>query len=263
MFKKILVVGAAGLLIAAVLTQTKVGKHLTRQWDRAEQYLENQIPPEEEVARIKKEVASLDRDIDKAKGSLAEENVEVRYLSKKVDDLRAATEKSRTAVEARGRSLKEATDTRFVKSDGRSIEFGTAKGQLADEVRRHNTLEKEFKANEKMLAVRERTRTMAEQHLQALITEKAQLESDVLDLEALIKQVKVEQVQSKYQNDGTRMARVKEDLAKLKKRIEVQREKLIITKKVDPDSVEHKSVDEILADLDRKAEATGDQLGQK
>ena len=40
------------------------------------------------------------------------------------------------------------------------------------------------------------------------------------DLEALIKQVKIEQVQSKYQSDGTRMAQVKEDLAKLKKNVE-------------------------------------------
>lgn len=263
MFKKILVVGAAGLLIAAVLTQTKVGKHLTRQWDRAEAYLENQIPPEEEIARIKKDVATLDRDIEKAKGDLALENVEVRELSDKVGDLRARTEKSRTAVEARGRMVKEATDTRFVKWDGRPIDFTKAKEMLADEVRNHKALEKQFTSTEKMLTVHERTRSLAEKHLQALISEKAQLESQVTDLDALIKEVRIEQVQSKYQNDGTRMARVKEDLAKLKKRIAVQREKLNLTKKWDPNSVENKSVDEILAELDSKSEkAAEDQLGQ-
>ena len=263
MFKKILVVGAAGLLIAAVLTQTKVGKHLTRQWDRAEQYLENQVPPEEEIARIKKEVASLDRDIDKAKGDLALENVEVRELTEKVSELRARTEKSRSAVEARGRMVKEATDTRFVKWDGRPIDFSRAKQMLAEEVKSHRNLEDQFRANEKMLAAHEQTRSLAEKHLQALISEKAQMESAVTDLEALIKQVKIEQVQSKYQNDGTRMARVKEDLAKLKKRIAVQREKLNLHKKWDPNSVENKSVDEILAELDGKGEkAAADQLGQ-
>ncbi|HKA07742.1 MAG TPA: hypothetical protein VKD71_10830, partial [Gemmataceae bacterium] len=92
MCKKVLIVGAAGLLIAAVLTQTKVGKHLSRQWDKAEQYLENQVPPEEEVARIKKEVASLNGDIDKAKGDLAFENVECRELTDKVSGLRTQTE---------------------------------------------------------------------------------------------------------------------------------------------------------------------------
>jgi peptidoglycan hydrolase CwlO-like protein len=262
MFKKIAIVGAAGLLTAAVLTQTKVGSYLSHQWDRAERQLESKIPPEDEVRRIKHEVAGLDKEIDKAKGSLAEENVEVRYLTKKVEELRSQTEKSRTAVEAKGKALKEATDTRFVRFDGQRMDISKAKEILATDVAAHKSLDKEYKANEKMLAVRERTRTMAEQHLQALITEKAQLESDVLDLEALIKQVKVEQVQSKYQNDGTKMARVKEDLAKLKKRIEVQREKLHLTKKWDRDSVENKSVDEILAGLDGKDEKV-DQTAQK
>ena len=61
-----------------------------------------------------------------------------------------------------------------------------------------------------MLAVRERTRDLAEQHLQALITQKAELEAAVIELEADIKLAKIEQVESKYQNDGTRMAEVKE-----------------------------------------------------
>jgi peptidoglycan hydrolase CwlO-like protein len=259
MCKKFLIVGAAGLLIAAVLTQTKAGKYLTHQWDRAEKHFDSKIPPEEEIARIKNDVASLDKEIDKAKGSLAEENVECRLLTQKVSDLRTQTEKSRAYVEARGKTLKEATDTRFVKWDGRTVDVSKAKEDLAADVKRHNALEGQFKSNEKMLAVRERTRTMAEQHLQALITEKSQLESDVVDLEALIKQVKIEQVQSKYQNDGTKMAQVKEDIAKLKKRIEIQREKLKINKSVgDINSVEHKSVDEILADLDRKSEKASD-----
>jgi hypothetical protein len=49
------------------------------------------------------------------------------------------------------------------------------------------------------------------------------------------------------------MAKVKKDLTELRKRIEVQREKLRLSKKWDPESVENKSVDEILADLDTKA----------
>jgi len=88
MFKKVAIVGAAGLLTAAVLTQTKVGSYLSHQFDRAERHLESKVPPEDELRRIKHEVAGLDKEIDKAKGSLAEENVEVRYLTKKVDELR-------------------------------------------------------------------------------------------------------------------------------------------------------------------------------
>ena len=161
MFKKIAIVGAAGLLTAAVLTQTKVGSYLSHQFDRAERHLESKIPPDEEIRRIKHDVASLDKDIDKAKGSLAEENVEVRYLAKKVEELRAQNEKSRTAVVARGQLVKDSAESQVVKWEGRNISHSKAKELLALEVSAHKSLEKEFKANETMLAVRERTREMA------------------------------------------------------------------------------------------------------
>ena len=250
MFKKIAFVGAVGLLTAAVLTQTKVGSYLGHQFDRAEKHFESKIPPEEEVRRIKHEVGNLDKDIAKAKSALAQENVEVRHLTTKVSELRAQTEKSRAAVEARGRQIKEAGDTQYVKVDGQRVDVNKAKELLVVEVAAHKNLEKQLKAAESKLTIKQRTRAMAERHLQALITEKAELETAVAGLEADIQMVKAEQVESKYQNDGTRMAKVKQDLATLKKRVEVAREELRLSKKFDETSVEAKSVDEILAGLD-------------
>jgi peptidoglycan hydrolase CwlO-like protein len=252
MCKKIAIVGAAGLLIAAVLTQTHVGSYLRHHLDRADKYLESQVPPEEEVARIKTEVANLDRDIDRARGSVAEERVEAKLVKGRVADKQTQVENSRAIVEARGKMLKEASQNKLVKWDSREVSYDRAKELLQSQVKAHKTLEGELKALETMVAVRERTRDLAEQHLQALVTQKSELEAAVTELEADIKMAKIEQVQSKYQNDGTRMAEVKESLAKLKKRIEVQREKLALAKQYEKSGVENKSVDEIMAELDAK-----------
>ena len=84
------------------------------------------------------------------------------------------------------------------------------------------------------------------------MTQKAELETAVTELDSDIKVAKIEQVESKYQNDGSRMAEVKERLAKLRKRIEIQREKLALAKQYDGSSVENKSVNEIMAELDAK-----------
>jgi len=252
MLKKVFVVGAAGLLVAAVLTQTKVGNLAWGWLDRAERHLDSKIKPDEEIRRIKKEVGNLDKDVETAKGNLAEEIVEVKYLTKRTDELRVAVETSRKAVEARRAVF--AGDDKFVKWDNKTISVANAKDRLAAEVANHKSLEKEFKAQETMLAVRERSKTLAEQHLQALVAQKAELEAAVSELEADIKLAKIEQVESKYQNDGTRMAQVKKDLTDLRKRIEIQREKLALSKKIDPKSAENKTVDEIFAALDEKAE---------
>jgi peptidoglycan hydrolase CwlO-like protein len=262
MCKKIAIVGAAGLLIAAVLTQTHVGGYLRHQFDRADKYLESKVPPEEELARIKTEVGRLDKDIDEARSSLATEIVEVKDLKRKVDDRRTAVETSRAAVEARGKMLKEAGSSKLITWDNnRQISYDRAKELLQAQVKSHKSLETDLKAHETMLAVRERTRDLADQQLRAMVAQKSDLEAAVTELEADIKMAKIEQVQSKYQNDGTRMAEVKESLAKLKKRIEIQREKLALAKQYDPSGAENKTVDEIMAELNAKE--TPDQSAHK
>ena len=251
MFKKVAIVGAAGLLAAAVLTQTHVGGYLRHQFDRADKYLENQVPPEEEVARIKVEVGNLDKDIDRARGSVAEERVEAKLVKGRVEEKRTQVDNSRAIVEARGKMLKEAGQNKLVKWDSREVSYDRAKELLQSKVFAQKALEKEYDSLKSMLSARERTRDLAEQHLQALVTQKSELEAAVTELEADVKMAKIEQVQSKYQNDGTRMAEVKESLAKLKKRIEVQREKLNIAKQYDKSGVEDKSVDEIMKELEQ------------
>lgn len=251
MLKKVAIVGAAGLLAATVLSNTKVGSYACAWVDRAEKRIEASVPPEEEVRRIKSEVNKLDRDIDRAKGSLAEEVFEVRYLKGRVDELRVQVDKSRGIVEMRAKMLKDNSDTKFVKWDGREISYTRGKELLANEVRAFKNMETEFKAEETKLATHQRTRELAEQLLQSLVSQKAEMEAAVTELEAAIKIARIEQVESKYQNDGTRMAEIKESIKALHKRLDVQREKLALTKKIDSrSSVENKSVDEIMAEID-------------
>jgi hypothetical protein len=252
MCKKIAIVGAAGLLIAAVLTQTHVGSYLRHHLDRADKYLESQVPPEEEVARIKAEVASLDKDIDRARGSVAEERVEAKLAKIRVEEKRTQVANSRAAVDALAKTIKESGSAKLIKFDTREMPFDRAKEMLQSKVTAHKALEGELKSWETMVAVRERTRDLAEEHLQALVTQKTELERAVTELEADIKVARIEQVKSKYQNDGTRMAEIKDSVAKLQKRIAVMREKLDLAKKYDASSVENKSVDEIMAELEAK-----------
>lgn len=259
MCKKIAVVGAAGLLIAAVLTQTHVRGYLRHQFDRADKYLESQVPPEEEVARIKTEVANLDKDIDRARGSVAEERVEAKLLKSRVAEKQTQVENSRAAVEALAKNLKESGSVKLIKIDSREVSFDRAKEMLQNRVIAHKTLEKEYDSLKTMLGVREKTRDLAEEHLQALVTQKAELEAAVTELDADIKVAKIEQVKSKYQNDGSRMADIKESVAKLKKRIAVMREKLDLAKKYDSTNVEDKTVDQIMAELEKKPEQTAEK----
>jgi hypothetical protein len=258
MLKKVAIVGAVGLLTAAVLTQTRLGHVATGWLDRAERHLESKIKPEDEIRRIKKEVSGLDKEIENARRSLAEETVEARLLTKKVDEIRVAKEGSRKAVEAR--RVLFGADEKFVKWDNKTIPVAAAKDLLAREIASHKALEQEYKSHVTMLDIRERSRSLAQDHVQALVAQKAEIEEAVTALEADIKLAKIEQVESKYQNDGSKLAQVKNDLTELRKRIEIQREYLAQSRKYTKDSVENKSVEEIFAELDSNV---GAQVGKK
>jgi len=220
---------------------------------RAEDKLESTIPAEDEVQRLKMEVSELEKEIKSAKNAVAEERVEAREQRKKVIDLAEQVKASKATLDARALALKAAEadkEVHFVKVDGRNVDFTAAKDALQNLVRSQNVLEKNLQSEESMLTSREKSRELAEQHMKALVSQKSELESILTEMEADIKQLKIEQIESKYQNDGTKMAEIKESIGKLKKKIAVQREKLNMSKKGDTSAVETKSVDQIMAELD-------------
>jgi len=263
MCKKILFVGAVGLLTAALLTQTKLGSHAKAWMHRAQDKLENSIPAEDEIQRLKMEVSELDNEIKAAKNAVAVERVEAREQRKKVGELAEQVKASRATLDARYATVKAAEgdkDTHFVKWDGRPVDLVKAKELLQNQVRTQKAMEKNLQSEETMMTVREKTRDLAEQHMNALVSQKSELEAVLTEMEADIKQLRIEQTESKYQNDGTKMAEVKESIAKLKKRIAIQREKLNLAKNYDTKAVENKSADEIMAELNS---ATKDSVGKK
>ena len=149
--------------------------------------------------------------------------------------------------------IKAASESDKIQWGFRTVGHNEAKELLMSEVQRHNDLKARFKSHEVALATQEQTREIIEQQLQEMLKQKDELYAAVGAMEADIKLAKVEQIRSKYQNDGSRMADVKSSLAELRKKILVQREKLKIHHNFDRSPAEGKSVDEILAGLDGNA----------
>jgi hypothetical protein len=110
---------------------------------------------------------------------------------------------------------------------------------------------------EKQLAHRERIKDTLEKQLDTMITQKQTLKNDIEAVEAEFKALQLQQMESKYQTDDSRLARIKESIHKLKKGAEVEREKLNLTQSTAEDrpvasESPTQSVDEILAPLSRK-----------
>ncbi|HEY8504845.1 MAG TPA: hypothetical protein VIL46_09705 [Gemmataceae bacterium] len=249
MVKKLLCFAAAVAVGGYLLSGTRVGSYVSTAYDRARKSVEESVPPEVELDRIRHEVAHLDKDIDKLKGQLAEEIVAVDMLSDEVADERVRLEQEEAFLRARGEELKNAAEN--VKLGGRLVSVDEAKEELSLAVDRHTRARAEFATKEKTLEVRTRTRDLVKKQLEALIRQKSELETAVAELEAELRLAELEQIESAYQDDNTRLSDVKQSLKDLKKRINVQREKLRLSATYDQDSAAHLSVDEILGRLNR------------
>ncbi len=250
MCKKLFTLAIVGLIGVYVVSETRVGDRFRAWADRMSKKWEKETTPEQELARIKKEVALLDKDVDKVKGDLAESNVNVRLLKTEVDELRTEVKDAEAAVRKHGDALKSASTNDRIQWGYRTVSYVDAKDLLQSEVRRFKDMKDRLKAREAALASQEETRDLVEQQLQEMLKQKEELTLAVAEMETAIKLANVEQIRSKHQNDGTRMAEIKKSLAELKKKIMVQREKLNIDAKVHRSPAENKSVEEILAEMD-------------
>lgn len=207
---------------------------------------EEAVPPEVELQRLRKEVAKLDGDIEAKQSELAEAIVAVETTEREVDDLSASVEGRRKALAARALEIKAAKE--FVKIDGELISVSKAKAKLDSDFKRWERSRSELNNSEHALQIQIRNRDMLRDHLDALVSQQREMQSAVEEMDSLLKQLELEQMQSQYQNDDSRLSGIKGDIQKLRQRVEVQRQKLKLAEEYAPES-SGASVDEMLEKL--------------
>lgn len=250
MCKKLIVLAVIGIVGVYVVNETRAGSHFKAWCGRIGDKLEKKVTPETELSRIRHEVGELDGDIGKVKGDLAEANVSVRLLRLEIDDLRKDVKTAETAVRKHGEVVKGASEDAQIQWGNRTVSYVNAKDLLMSEVKAYNGLKARLKSREQSLASQEQTRDLVEQQLQEMLRQKDELRAAVAEMDNEIKLAKVEQIRSKYQNDGSRMGDIKTSLAELRRRVMVQRENLRLTDTYSKSPASEKSVDEILAGID-------------
>jgi len=258
MCKKLLLVAVLGVAAFAALRGTKFFGYAKQEIESARTWVEDQVPVEKEIARLRREVTSLEKDRAKVADLLAKEIVDVRYLREDVESLRAVVKREDDELRERGAQLKSE-----VKAPNAKVKYGRsfvtaaeAKEMLKADVARHVVKTTSLHNQEKALAMREQNKETLEKQLDTLKRQKDDLTTQIDAFEANFRALQLEQMQSKYQTDSTRLAEIKDSLRNLQKKLDVERVKLNLTPRVQEEapagSASAESVDEILAPLDGK-----------
>jgi len=258
MLKKMVILGVIGFVAVTALGGTKLASYIRSEIKQARLDAEDSIPPEKEIARLRDEVKGLDKDIMTVVNQLAKERVGVNHLQADVKALAEKQSDEKDRLNGRAKAIKDAetgkTDgPQFVMFGKRKLSIDDAKAELKADVKRHATNQKSLDTMEQVLEQRIKTRDTLEKQLETLKNQKTELSVAIDAMEAEVNALKLQQMQSKYQTDDTRLANIKENLRKLKTRVDVEREKLkLMPTALDTPAapaVSNESVDDIMAPL--------------
>jgi len=251
MIKKLVIFGVIGVVGWYAVRDSKFGTRIRAEVAAMRKAADDATSPEKDLAHIKADIKLLDIEIQKLIKPLAAETVNVRAIKEQVSEQRAKLSQQKEILQARAAAIKSSTEQ--VTFGDRTVSVTTAKSELEEGVKRFTTNQKSLESMELTLASRERIKETLEKQLEALKTQKLEMAAAVDALEAEVRLLALQQTESRYQTDGTRLARVKESIRDLKTKVAVQREELkLMPAAFDAPaatSSANKSVDDIMAPL--------------
>jgi chromosome segregation ATPase len=257
MFKKLIlvaVIAAAGVFALKQARFLGYAKQEVASWRDA---IEDQIPVEKKIAQMRKDVTALDRDIERVKTELATAIVRVRDLDGQAAELETVVSAEQRLLLARGQAINEAIAGKpdqdgTVKVNAFSV--ADAKERLARDVKVWESRKKHLDALRQSLEHHQRIKETLERQFDEMKRQKEELKVAIDAVEFEYKALQLQQMESKYQTDDTRLARIKENLRSLRTKLDIQKEELKLTPKVHevPSTTGGElTVDEILAPLSK------------
>lgn len=250
MWKKLLVVGAIAAAVFVGFRATKHGRELINHWKA-----ETAPSTEEKLTDLRKEVAKLDKDVEKIKTELAKEIVAVRGLTNETAELRTSVEAANKDLVAKGETIKDATERVKYGNSAVAISVPEAKERLKKDVAILMQKKTTLDAKEKTLVQREQIRDTLQKQLDAVVRQKQELLAEIDAIEAELKAVQLQQIEARYQVDDSRLAKIKEKLRGIRTEVEEKKEIGKINEVYGPKQDEKvtldpaTTVDEILAPL--------------
>lgn len=267
MFKKLFLVAVVGGLAVAAFKNTKLGSVIKAEVKSMREAAEDRIAPEQEISRLRNEVRQLDDDTLKLVKQLARLQSDQADLAKRQKGLEDKRQALSETVRGREAAVRAAEAKAKAGEQNVSVELGdsrysldSGKIKLKDAVRDYTDAGRELTLVVAKLESQGRIVDKLEGQRKAMSRVKTDLELTIDALEAEYHALKVQQLESKYQTDDTRVAEIKASIAKLAKKFDVEKRTLLILQDGQAPAAPAvaESVDEIMAPLNApKGKANG------
>jgi len=240
MLRKMIVVAVVGGLAVAAFKGTKVASYVRNEVRAVREAAEEAIPPEREIARLRGEVKLLDEDAFKVVKQLARLQVDQEDLRKKEKALEDRKSKAsevmkarETAVRAAEAKVKAGEANVFVVFGEQKYSLDSGKLRLKETVRDYLQADKELTTVRAKVDTQQRIVDKLDGQRVKMGSLKSDLDSAIDELEVEVQSLNLMQMESRYQTDDTRLAQIKESIAKQQTRLRTQRKELALLQETD------------------------------
>jgi septal ring factor EnvC (AmiA/AmiB activator) len=219
MFKKVLIAAIAVVVGLAVVKGTWLGSHLRLRACKIGSWVQRQVPPEQEIARLRMELKNLERDDDKHFDRVARLAVQVGKMERDVNELQGKVGKE----EARLKKLHEdlGGNVEFVLYEGSRY----TKDDLRGEALAFKAAEENLKSKQANLQAKRKLLTLEKKKLSELRTNREQMATDLQRLETALAEERQAQAASESTIDDAGYRKLRKDMESVRERIEVLKQK--------------------------------------
>jgi len=215
MFKKLFIAVLAVVVGVGVVSGTRLGSHLRLKWHKATAYINEQVPLESEIERLKMEVVNLKQADERYFDQVARQERQVVRLREKVGKARQALTAQETYIKQMRLALAE--PDQFVVYKGERYERKQVEGDVRNEAVRFIADEKLVKADQENLNILEETLSANKAKLGGLAVQRKEMEAQLLILERELAQQRLKEQTSVLVDDG-RYGKVNKEIEELRER---------------------------------------------
>lgn len=219
MCKKVLIAALAVVVGLAVVKGTWIGSHLRLKATGVHTWMNEQVTPEQEIARLKMELKNLERDDDKHFDKVARMAVQVEKNEREL----LAVKNNLTREEARIRKVRDdmTGGVEFVLHQGSRY----TRDDLREDALKFKAAEDHFKSKEANLQAQRKHLALEQKKLSELRTTRTQMATDLQRLETALAEERHAQAASESTIDDSSYRKIRKDMESVRERLDILKKK--------------------------------------
>lgn len=237
MFKKLLFVGAGGLLVLGLLFGRNLVPYASTAVSKAQDWADSKVDTSYKIETARGLLKKVESRIEPMVYDIARQKVEVEKIAEQVVDVDDALARSHVHI-MKLRDHLDSGDTVYVSTRGANYSNDQVRINLQRAFRNYKQKEEELKALRTTLQARQQGLAAAQENLEATHAKRVELATQIDNLEAQAKLLEVAETASTYNKfDNSELARTEAMIEEIKTRIDTRATMLRIAPELTGDTI--------------------------